>query len=204
MGHDKISLGSKKLSWLLRHGAPSEGIAMDAAGWVSIEDVLRSVRLSRAELDEVVRENNKSRLELASGRIRACQGHSRQGMPVTLEALEASWQLHDEHASIWHGTHPGAAGGIGREGILPGERTHVHLAEGMNSQVGKRANVGIMIEVSPSKLLAEGLRVFRSSNGVLLCRNVPPSCIVGLVPLSAAARKFEASLRIELGLASAS
>ena len=38
---------SKKVSWLLRHGASSRGVSMDAAGWVDIADVLRELRLSR-------------------------------------------------------------------------------------------------------------------------------------------------------------
>jgi putative RNA 2'-phosphotransferase len=201
MGQDKIASASKKLSWLLRHGAPSEGIAMDAAGWVAVDDVLRALKISRAALEEVVAHNNKSRLELAGERIRACQGHSREGMPVTLEALEATWELYEGGGSIWHGTHKDAARGIGREGILPGERTHVHLAEATGSQVGKRANVDILIEVSPDRLRGEGLSVYRSSNGVLLCRRVPARCIIGLVAISAAAKLSEAALRSDLRLA---
>lgn len=201
MGRDAISEASKKLSWLLRHGAPSEGIRMDAAGWVAVDDVLKRLRLSRGELLNVVRENNKSRLEIVDGRIRACQGHSREGMPVTLDALEASWTPYEGSASVWHGTHTGAAAGIGREGILPGERTHVHLAAELESKVGKRANVDMMIEVSPDKLRSEGLGVFTSSNGVILCRRVPPRCIVGLTLLSAKAKASREPLRSALGLA---
>lgn len=200
MGREAISEASRRLSWLLRHGAPSEGIGMDAAGWVAVDDVLKRLRLSRDELDRVVRENNKSRLELEGGRIRACQGHSREGMPVTLDALEASWSVHEGRASVWHGTHTGAAVGIGREGILPGERTHVHLASELESKVGKRANVDMMIEVSPDKLRSEGLSLWTSSNGVILCRRVPPSCIVGLTVLSSKAKAGRDGLRVALGL----
>jgi putative RNA 2'-phosphotransferase len=200
MGRDKIASASKRLSWLLRHGAPSEGIAMDTAGWIAVEDVLRALKISRAALEEVVAHNNKSRLELAGDRIRACQGHSREGMPVTLEALEASWELYEGGGSIWHGTNTDAARGIGREGILPGERTHVHLAEATDSHVGKRANVDLVIEVSPALLRGEGLSVYRSSNGVLLCRSVPARCIIGLIAISEAAKLSEAALRSYLGL----
>lgn len=201
MSRDKISEGSKKLSWLLRHGALAEGIPMDAAGWAPVEHVLRATRLSRPELERVVLENNKSRLQLVGDRIRASQGHSLEGMPVTLEALEASWEPFAATQSIWHGTNVGAAAGIGREGILPGGRTHVHLAEAIDSRVGKRAEVHIMIEVSPERLRARDLHVYRSPNGVLLCRRVPADCIVGLLTLSQAAKQSEARLRSELALA---
>ena len=201
MSRDRISEASKKLSWLLRHGALEEGIPMDAAGWVPVEHVLRAVGMSRPELERVVLENNKSRLQLVDDRIRASQGHSREGMPVTLEALEASWELHTRAESIWHGTNVGAAAGIGREGILPGGRTHVHLAEATDSRVGKRAEVHMMIEVSPERLQTQGVHVYRSPNGVILCRRVPVDCIVGLLTLSQAAKKSEARLRSELALA---
>lgn len=200
MGRDSIAKASKKLSWLLRHGAREAGVAMDAAGWVAVSDVLKVIGISRGDLDVVVAENNKSRLELAEGRIRACQGHSLEGTPVTLEALEASWEIYEGGENVWHGTHVGAARGIGREGILPGERTHVHLAGATESHVGKRANVDMLIEVCPSRLRDAGFRVYRSSNGVLLCRRVPPSTFVGLVAVSSAARRSEIHLRVELGL----
>ena len=86
------------------------------------------------------------------------------------------------------------------EGILPGERTHVHLASELDSKVGKRANVDMMIEVSPDKLRSEGLSLWTSSNGVILCRRVPPSCIVGLTVWSAKAKASSGALRSALGL----
>ena len=81
---------SKTLSWLLRHGANEAGVPMDEAGWVPITDVLRYMRISQGTLDEVVETNNKNRLECKGDRIRACQGHSTENMPVTLEALETA------------------------------------------------------------------------------------------------------------------
>ena len=93
MDDKKITRASHALSALLRHGAHEAKLAMDAAGWAAIDDVLRAAHLDRATLDTVVRENNKSRLEVRGERIRACQGHSLKNMPVTLEALEDSWAV---------------------------------------------------------------------------------------------------------------
>jgi putative RNA 2'-phosphotransferase len=93
---------SKRLSWLLRHGAPEAGIRMDPAGWVAIDEVLRYLGMSRATLDAVVRSNSKRRLQVAGGRIRCCQGHStRSG--VSSEALEASWETYEGDALVCHG-----------------------------------------------------------------------------------------------------
>ncbi|WP_438009360.1 tRNA 2'-phosphotransferase [Sorangium sp. So ce321] len=186
---------SKKLSWLLRHGAPSLGIAMDDAGWVAVDDVLRALGLQRSRLDEVVENNTKNRLELRGDRVRASQGHSREGMPVTLAGLEASWEEVHGDAPIWHGTSVDAVRGIAREGIRPAARTHVHCTDALDSAVGKRANVDVMLEISPARLRARGIGVFRSQNGVILAREVPVGCVVGLVPMVARARREAEALR---------
>lgn len=193
----KLVEESKRLSWLLRHGAGGEGLAMDAAGWVSVPDVLARVGLTRAALEEVVELNEKGRLELSGDgeRVRACQGHSLAGMPVTREALEASWTPLQGDAPIWHGTNLEAAAGIARLGILPGARTHVHLAAALDSVVGKRASVHVMLEVAPARVRAAGLGLWLSGNGVVLARQIPASCISGLRVMTRAARADEARLR---------
>jgi putative RNA 2'-phosphotransferase len=122
-------------------------------------------------------------------------------MPVTCEALEATWAVHDGSAHVFHGTRIAALEGIAREGILPGERTHVHLAEAVDSTVGKRAAVDVMLTVAPASLRDHGIGLHQSPNGVLLARRVPPACIVGLVPLVDRARRQELRLRSLFGWA---
>ncbi|XXT22451.1 tRNA 2'-phosphotransferase [Sorangium sp. So ce429] len=195
MGRDRMTDTSKKLSWLLRHGAPSLGIAMDDAGWVAVDDVLRALGIQRSRLDEAVENNTKNRLELRGDRVRASQGHSREGMPVTLAGLEASWEEVHGDAPIWHGTSVDAVRGIAREGIRPAARTHVHCTDALDSAVGKRANVDVMLEISPARLRARGIGVFRSQNGVILAREVPVGCVVALVPIVARAKREAEALR---------
>ncbi len=190
-----ISEVSKQLSWLLRHGAGERKLAMDAAGWTPVDAVLRELRIDRPLLERVVVENNKGRLELDGGRVRACQGHSLEAMPVTREALEASWQPYEAAGSIWHGTNVEAAESILREGILPGGRSHVHLADGTESKVGKRAQVAVLLEVSTDALRAAGRGLFASSNGVVLVRDVPVSCLIGVVGMTREGKANEGRLR---------
>lgn len=195
MNPKEVTRLSHTLSWLLRHGADEAGLAMDEAGWARVDDVVAKARTTRAALDVVVRENNKSRLEVRGELIRACQGHSRAGMPVTLEALEASWALDPRDEPIWHGTNLAAVEPIAREGILPGERTHVHLAAETDSKVGKRAGVDVLLRIDPVRLRAAGVGLYRSANGVLLARRVPPGCITGLRAETRRARDEEARLQ---------
>lgn len=201
MGRQEGNRASHQLSWLLRHGANEAGLEMDAAGWAEIADVLRVLRMSRTTLEDAVRDNNKARYEVRGQRIRACQGHSRERMPVTLEALETSWAPYTEPGPVWHGTRIVALAGIAREGILAGERTHVHLAEALDSTVGKRANVDVMLEVSPARLAAHGIGLFVSPNGVILTRWVPPAAVVGLKAMTDRARRQGEALQAALGLA---
>jgi putative RNA 2'-phosphotransferase len=190
MSSELVAL-SKRLSWLLRHGAGESGLAMDEAGWSEVDDVLRVLAVTRAELDLAVSQNDKGRLIVAGSGIRACQGHSLEGMPVTREALEASWEVFYPDGPLWHGTRTVAIDGIAGEGIVAGQRSHVHLAAGPDSHVGKRSSVDFLIEVSPARLNDAGIGIFLAPNGVVLARRVPAEAITGLRPASRAGRASE-------------
>jgi putative RNA 2'-phosphotransferase len=190
---------SKTLSWLLRHGAQEAGVTMDAAGWVPVDQVLRYLRLRREELDEVVLTNNKNRLEIKNDRVRACQGHSTDNMPVTLEALEASWHLYEAGGSLFHGTTVEATEPISRDGLVPQKRTHVHLAPSLDSKVGKRSATPVVLEISAERLRNAGEKIYEAQNGVVLVRRVPVSCFVGLVCTTKAAEKREREVKARFG-----
>lgn len=60
---------SKKLSWLLRHGAESEGLKLDSSGFINLKDVinnrkLQGMKISFEEVEEIVRENDKQRFTM--------------------------------------------------------------------------------------------------------------------------------------------
>ncbi|MEZ4385383.1 MAG: RNA 2'-phosphotransferase [Nannocystaceae bacterium] len=185
---------SKRLSWLLRHGAPEAGIRMDPAGWVPIDEVLAYLRLSRSTLDAVVRSNTKRRLQIDGARIRCCQGHS-TGSGVSQAALEASWEAYEGDALVWHGTSAAVVASIAEAGVLPQKRTHVHLAPTLSSVVGKRAQVDVMLGVDPKLLRAAGQGIWRAPNGVILARRVDPEHIVELRAMTRRSRAQEAELR---------
>lgn len=178
---------SKRLSWLLRHGAIESGLAMDAAGWADVEDVLVSLQMSARDLEDAVANNDKGRIERDADRLRACQGHSLAGTPVTREALEDSWVEVAQGDTLFHGTRVDALPSIGAGGLLPGARSHVHLAAARDSKVGKRSGVSVLIRISGARLRDCGRRVFKSPNGVLLVRDVPPEAFVDVELLGRAA-----------------
>jgi putative RNA 2'-phosphotransferase len=195
MDSDLVKKKSKRLSWLLRHGATEVGLDMDEAGWVDVDAVLKTLHMSRAELETVVRENDKRRLQLENGRVRACQGHSLDNIAVTREGLESSWARYADEASVWHGTSIDAVPSIAREGILAVGRTHVHLAPTTTSKVGKRSAVHVMLEVCPTRVRGAGLDLYVAPNGVILAREIPAACIIGLQPMTKRAHERAPTLR---------
>nr|MDO8110712.1 RNA 2'-phosphotransferase [Candidatus Sigynarchaeota archaeon] len=68
---------SKKLSYLLRHGAEKERVLMDGNGWVLLDDVLRwfnqkrGDRVDLADIERVVATNAKQRFAISGQKIRA-------------------------------------------------------------------------------------------------------------------------------------
>lgn len=195
---------SVRLSWLLRHGANETGLPMDVAGFAPIADVLRLARLTRPELDDVVADNNKQRFQIVGERIRAVQGHSTDGTPVTLDGLEASWELVDSDAPLFHGTSVEAARAIlTSAGVHAAARSHVHLAAAVDATVGKRAAVDVLLVVDPQRLRALRWSVFRAPNGVLLTRTVPREAVTSIRSSTRRGDAALAQLKALLGATSA-
>jgi putative RNA 2'-phosphotransferase len=187
---------SKAVSRLLRHTAGERGLAMTADGWSDVDEVCALLGIDRATLALAVEHNDKSRLQLDGDRVRACQGHSREGMPVTLEALEASWTRVQPVDLLWHGTSVAAIEGIALTGIEPVRRTHVHLAPATDSHVGRRTRVDLLLGIDPERL---GAGVFEAPNGVVLVRQVPTTAIVRVDGVSEAGNRVAGSARRAFG-----
>src|SRR6185369_13288171 len=103
MDQQRLVRVSKYLSKHLRHQPQRLGLHLEPGGWVAIDDLLRacernSFALSRSELDEVVRRNDKQRFTIdpTGTRIRANQGHS-VSIDLQLEPVEPP-------ALLYHGT----------------------------------------------------------------------------------------------------
>ena len=186
---------SKKLSWLLRHGAREADVALDHEGWASLDEVLQALELSEEIVLRVVASNEKKRFEVEAStrRIRASQGHS-EGI-VESETIESTLARLEGQALLFLGTQRAHLLQIAEEGLIAMSRTHVHLASSKDAVVGKRANVDVLLAIDPAKVRAEGEPLFVSPNGVILARRIPASAIVGLDAMTRATRAEEATLR---------
>jgi putative RNA 2'-phosphotransferase len=174
MTGDQVRL-SRRLALVLRHRPETAGLTLDSGGWVPVADLLAALRISRADLDVVVAENDKSRFVIAAGadgveRIRASQGHSRR-VNVDLGLPPA-----EPPAVLFHGTPRTNLTPILRDGLRPGSRQHVHLSldEATAVVVGRRrAQDVVVLEVAAGVMVTDGHVFHRSENGVWLTAAVP-------------------------------
>lgn len=164
---------SKFLARHLRHTPERIGLTLDPQGWVDVEELLRAsaahgMPLSRAELEQVVTENDKQRFALDGGRIRANQGHSVAvdlGLPTAVPPNV-----------LYHGTVARFLAAIRREGLRRRARQHVHLSPDRQTaeRVGARRGRPVVLVVDAAAMHRAGHAFRVSANGVWLVDAVPP------------------------------
>jgi putative RNA 2'-phosphotransferase len=169
---------SKFLSLVLRHDPGQIGIELDEAGWTDVAALLAAaerhgVRLTRAELGEIVATSDKQRFALSDdgARIRANQGHSVE-VDLQLEVVPPP-------ATLYHGTVDGALAGIRDKGLLRGARHHVHLSADLATatKVGGRRGKPVVLTIDARAMSEAGHTFYRSTNGVWLVDAVPAAFI---------------------------
>jgi len=165
---------SKRMSKALRHEPGRVGLTLDPAGWVPVADLLAALGVDRADVDEVVATNDKSRFAIELGpdgieRIRANQGHS-----VHVELGLAPVPPPER---LYHGTSAAVLESIRATGLNRGGRHHVHLSadEQTARRVGaRRGGAVVILTVDAGAMARAGHEFFRSDNGVWLTDEVPP------------------------------
>ncbi|MFI9009754.1 RNA 2'-phosphotransferase [Actinosynnema sp. NPDC053489] len=160
---------SKRMSKVLRHAPEEVGPALDAAGWVDLDDLARALGVTRARVLEVVADNDKQRFAVEGGRIRANQGHT---VPVALDLPVA-----EPPAELYHGTVSRFLPDILRDGLRPMARHDVHLSATVETavRVGSRRGRPVVLAVDAAAMAADGHEFRVSANGVWLTAAVPPN-----------------------------
>ena len=172
---------SKFLSCVLRHRPEAIGVALDAAGWAStaalVEGAIRhGWRLTLADIERVVAENDKRRFALSPDktRIRATHGHT---VPVDLGLTAAT-----PPAQLFHGTATRYLKPILHQGLVRGRRRHVHLSVDQETarRVGIRHGVPVVLRVASEQMHRDGFPFFCSESGIWLTEHVPPRYLTRL------------------------
>ncbi|KAI8966982.1 hypothetical protein BDF20DRAFT_830411 [Mycotypha africana] len=180
--NDTIQL-SKKLSYVLRHGAVKENISILPSGFVAIKDLLSHPKFRKVSFENirhVVDNNDKNRYELMHNEdedewyIRACQGHS-------IAHIDTK-QLLDEitepiNMPVVHGTSLKAwKEGIKDKGLSTMGRNHIHFATGLPDDPitipGIRKSSEVLIFIDVEKARKGGVVFYKSKNNVILSDGV--------------------------------
>ena len=182
MADDPTSL-SKFLSLVLRHRPDAIGLSLAVDGWVPVAELLRALAahgkpVELAALEALVAGSDKQRFAFSSDRlmIRANQGHSVR--------VDLGLSAQQPPALLFHGTVARYLPAIRAQGLLKGQRHHVHLSatRDLALLVGKRRGAPVLLEVDAGGMAAAGHAFFCSENGVWLTDHVPPQF---LAPVSA-------------------
>jgi len=171
---------SRFLSLVLRHEPEKIGISLNNQGWVAVDTLLAALPfpLERSALQRLVQESDKQRFAISADgqRIRANQGHS---IPVELGLAPT-----DPPDVLYHGTVERFLSSILAQGLVKGERHHVHLSADMETaqKVGDRRGRAIILVVAARQMAADGHRFFRSENSVWLTDHVPVAYLSRCAP----------------------
>lgn len=166
---------SKYLSKYLRHKPEKIGLHLDNNGWVEIDELLKAAKkhhffLSRYELEEVVKHNDKQRFSFdeSGTRIRANQGHS---IKIDLGLTPVI-----PPDVLYHGTVKQFLVNIQSQGLQKMSRHHVHLSATVETaqKVGSRRGKPIILIIDALKMHQAGYQFYCSDNGVWLVDSVPP------------------------------
>ena len=170
---------SKFLSLVLRHEPQAAGLSLDKAGWVGVAELLAGcarvgVAISQEELREIVGTSDKQRFALSDDglRIRANQGHSVE--------VELGYEPAAPPEVLYHGTADRFADSIRAQGLVKGNRHHVHLSERIDtaSAVGQRHGKLLLLHVRSGDMHRAGISFYKTPNGVWLTDSVPTEFLV--------------------------
>ncbi|TQM83620.1 putative RNA 2'-phosphotransferase [Saccharothrix saharensis] len=158
---------SKRMAKALRHDPQRLGLTLDPAGWVDLDEFVRALGVTEAQVLEVVADNDKQRFAIEDGRIRANQGHT---VEVSLDLPVA-----EPPAELYHGTVGRFLPDIFRDGLRPMARHDVHLSATVETavRVGSRRGKPVVLAVDAAAMAADGHEFRVSANGVWLVPVVP-------------------------------
>ena len=180
MDTSQLKRHSKFLSLVLRHKPEVLSLQLDPQGWISVDTLLQAMqqngrRLQRNDLETIVAENNKQRFMFSEDgqMIRARQGHSIK--------VDLGYETAVPPQTLYHGTATRFVDSIWKQGLIKGNRHHVHLSADLATarQVGGRHGKPYIFTVRSEEMAQAGFEFFVTGNGVWLVEHVPTDYLVG-------------------------
>ena len=175
MNKDQLKKISKGMSYVLRHRPDTIGIELQEGGWIGVDELLAAFEragkpFTLPVLERVVTENDKQRFEFSADRlqIRARQGHSLE--------VDLGYTACAPPKVLYHGTATRNLDPILKQGLIKGNRHHVHLSTNVETmvQVAMRHGKPVVLAVAAARMHADGFEFFVTENHVWLTDHVPP------------------------------
>ncbi|MGG3839450.1 RNA 2'-phosphotransferase [Paenibacillus dendritiformis] len=170
---------SKEISYALRHAPWEYELELDEEGWVSLEQLLQTLRLDQRwesvneqDIRNMMEAADKQRFEVAEGKIRALYGHS-----VPRKIVK---QAETPPPVVYHGTARRFAAQILDEGLRPMGRQYVHLSADKETAmlVGKRRDAApVLLKVDAETARNEGIMFYPGNHTIWLSDFIPPKYI---------------------------
>lgn len=168
-----INNKSKFLSYILRHKPEKANLKLDKDGWVLVCDLINNTDLTLAELEEIVKTDDKQRysFNFDKTRIKANQGHSTNVVIKYTKKIPPVILYHGTSLRFWDS--------IQKKGLDKMNRQYVHLSKDIETayKVGVRHGEPIILKINCLAMVKDGYDFFISDNGVWLTDNVPPKYI---------------------------
>lgn len=163
---------SRLMCFALRHKPEAFGLVLDVHGWVDISVLAKALDIPGVSIRRIAAKDQKGRYELRAHhtQIRCAQGHSTPQVNLEFEAVQPPEVL-------YHGTKRHFLDNIFKEGLTPQSRHYVHLSQDEDTAIsvaGRRKGTQAIITIKAAEMYAAGLTLYRSTNGVWLCKHVPP------------------------------
>ncbi|RNA25660.1 tRNA 2 -phosphotransferase 1 [Brachionus plicatilis] len=169
------------MSFILRHGAETEGIKINSDGFVEVNELLLHKSMKNVSVEDILKivENCpkkrfflKKEFDEESLRenifIRANQGHSINNVSIEMEEIINS----NDFKTVIHGTYLKCWDKIKTEGLSKMNRQHIHFSKdlpGSNEVIsGMRSNCQLAIYINLEKAIKDGIKFYKSANNVIL------------------------------------
>jgi putative RNA 2'-phosphotransferase len=165
-------MNSKTLVYALRHDPAKFGLNPDEEGWVDLQKFLIVMKITKDQLDSIIRNMDKKRLEVKDNKIRAAYGHSYSSKVKREETSPPE--------ILYHGTPSFTAYIIRKEGLKPMSRQYIHLSTNPKTAtiVGQRRQENpIILQIDAKKAFEDGVKFYHSNEDVWLADYIPPQYI---------------------------
>ncbi|TKA23873.1 hypothetical protein B0A50_07008 [Salinomyces thailandicus] len=200
---------SKKVAWLLRHGAAKEGLQLGEGGFINVQDVLnnrnlRSLKVSFDELKQLVADNDKKRFTMVpvgSSIVEApeqaeispsatesskpedwlIRANQGHSLKVEEEGLLKPITRENMPETAVHGTtHAAWPLIVASGGLKPMTRNHVHFASGLPAGFKSVVESSEAGEGGEAKAAAPVISGMRKSSTILMFLDLSKAMEAGL------------------------